>query len=196
MNKSTLPCVILAGGQSRRMGQNKALLPFAGSTLLEFQYNKMKGMFNQVWIACKKNQLSINGNMPLLIETQEESSPLFGLKNAFATLKCEKIFFITVDTPLVSYRAVKLLLEACSHQKADAWVMQSDQRTHPLVGIYSCFIQPTIDKSTQEKEFRLMRFLEKIECKKIHCGSEKQFINLNTPEAYKSLLQFEKETAC
>ena len=41
-----IPCVILSGGKSSRMGEDKSLLPFSSSkTLIEYQYKRLKPYF-------------------------------------------------------------------------------------------------------------------------------------------------------
>jgi len=44
--------VILCGGRSSRMGQNKSLLPFTeNKTILDFQYEKLSEVFNKVYVS-------------------------------------------------------------------------------------------------------------------------------------------------
>jgi len=59
-----IPCVIFAGGKSSRMGENKALLPFAGfETLTEYQYTRLSKIFSSVYISCKdKSIFSFDAN--------------------------------------------------------------------------------------------------------------------------------------
>ena len=53
-----IPCVIFAGGKSSRMGEDKALLPFAEfNTLTEFQLTRLKKIFKTVYISCKDKTL-------------------------------------------------------------------------------------------------------------------------------------------
>ena len=49
-----IPCVIFAGGKSSRMGRDKSLLPFGGfETLTQYQYERLKKIFANVYISCK-----------------------------------------------------------------------------------------------------------------------------------------------
>jgi molybdopterin-guanine dinucleotide biosynthesis protein A len=46
INPFEIPCVILSGGKSSRMGEDKSLLPFSSSnSLIEFQFNRLKPYF-------------------------------------------------------------------------------------------------------------------------------------------------------
>ncbi|GAA9993141.1 molybdenum cofactor guanylyltransferase MobA [Helicobacter pylori] len=108
-----IPCVLLAGGKSSRfitnnIQTNKALMPFESySSLLEYQYTRLLKLFKKVIISAKK---SYELNVPYLLERESDLfSPLFGIYNAFLTLQTPYIFFIPIDTPLVSFESIKAL---------------------------------------------------------------------------------------
>ena len=49
-----IPCVILAGGKSSRMGEDKSLLPFPPyKTLTHYQYQRLNKIFKNVYISSK-----------------------------------------------------------------------------------------------------------------------------------------------
>ena len=49
-----IPCVILSGGKSSRMGEDKSLLPFSSSnTLIQYQYERLKPYFKEIYISSK-----------------------------------------------------------------------------------------------------------------------------------------------
>ena len=53
--------VILAGGKSSRMQQDKALLPFGEvNSLAEFQYRRLSKIFSKVYISSKYNKFDFN----------------------------------------------------------------------------------------------------------------------------------------
>lgn len=56
-NKIDIPCIILCGGKSERMGEPKAFLRFGDLNLLEFQILKYKEIFNEIFISTKDNEL-------------------------------------------------------------------------------------------------------------------------------------------
>lgn len=53
---SEIPCVILAGGRSARMGADKCFLDFKAKSLIEWQFEKMSKLFASVFISCKANK--------------------------------------------------------------------------------------------------------------------------------------------
>lgn len=53
---SEIPCVILAGGRSARMGVDKCFLDFKAKSLIEWQFEKMSKLFASVFISCKADK--------------------------------------------------------------------------------------------------------------------------------------------
>lgn len=53
---SEIPCVILAGGRSARMGVDKCFLDFKAKSLIEWQFEKMSKLFTSVFISCKADK--------------------------------------------------------------------------------------------------------------------------------------------
>ena len=53
---SEIPCVILAGGRSARMGADKCFLDFKAKSLIEWQFEKMSKLFASVFISCKADK--------------------------------------------------------------------------------------------------------------------------------------------
>lgn len=53
---SEIPCVILAGGRSARMGVDKCFLDFKAKSLMEWQFEKMSKLFASVFISCKADK--------------------------------------------------------------------------------------------------------------------------------------------
>ena len=72
-------CVILAGGKSSRMGQDKTLLPFGGfETLTHYQASKFSKVFDEVFVSSKFEKF----NPPLKLikdESSEDYSPMLAL---------------------------------------------------------------------------------------------------------------------
>ena len=57
INPFEIPCVILSGGKSSRMGEDKSLLPFSSSSsLIEFQYRRLEPYFKNIFISAKNDK--------------------------------------------------------------------------------------------------------------------------------------------
>jgi len=75
--KYTIPAVIFAGGKSSRMGKDKASLPFGSyDTLAEYQYQRLKKIFSDIYIGSKTDKFDFNA--PLILDRYSVSSPMAG----------------------------------------------------------------------------------------------------------------------
>ena len=138
-----ITCVILSGGKSSRMGEDKSLLPFSTSkTLIQYQYERLKPYFKNIYISSKINKFDfLETDFLILDENQEVFSPILALDSIFNKLKNQKIFIITVDSPFVSIETIsKLIIES---ENYDICIAQT-QKTHNLCGIFSSNISKTI----------------------------------------------------
>lgn len=172
--------VILAGGKSSRMGKDKSLLPFGGfETLAEYQYTRLKRVFDEVYISTKEQKF--NFQAPLIIDKEDTFSPLVALDSILKILKSE-IFVLGVDMPFVSDQTIYKLLNYYNPQK-DAIVAKND-KIEPLCGIYT----PNILKNIKEllsKDNHKLNYLLRISDTIVLDGFfEGEFINLNYPKDY------------
>ncbi len=101
--------VIFAGGKSSRMGEDKALLPFANyPTLAEFQQAKLSTLFDHVYISAKANKFDFE--CKVIQDIYTDNSPLVGLISVFETIKAEEVFILSVDAPFVVVAGVMRML--------------------------------------------------------------------------------------
>lgn len=185
-----IPCVIFAGGKSSRMGEDKALLPFAGfNTLTQYQYVKLSKLFKNVYISCKdKSKFHFNA---AFIEDKEDTNvyaPTIGFITAFEKLRSDKIFVLSVDTPFVSENEIKELLKS-DDNSYDATIAKSDDGIQPLCGIYHISLLPSFNKMLQTNEHKLGFLLKNAHTKYVYFSQTQPFLNLNHPHQYQEALK-------
>ena len=107
-----IPCVILSGGKSSRMGEDKSLLPFSSSnTLIQYQYERLKPYFKEIYISSKTNKFDFVDNTNLILdENKDIYSPILALDTILKRFN-NKVFIITVDSPFVSIETIKRLID-------------------------------------------------------------------------------------
>jgi molybdopterin-guanine dinucleotide biosynthesis protein A len=180
-----IPCVILAGGRSSRMGEDKSLLPFGEySTLVEYQYQKLSKIFSNIYISSKVDKFDfLTDKTRILYDNSEDiSSPMIALESIFSTLKSQKIFIITVDTPLVQLDTINTLIN--NSVGYDVCIAESENKTHNLCGLFNRSIYKLIQKYIQEDMHKINFLIRNVNTKYIRFTNEQEFINVNTPDDY------------
>ncbi|GAA9014168.1 molybdenum cofactor guanylyltransferase MobA [Helicobacter pylori] len=187
-----IPCVLLAGGKSSRfitnnIQINKALMPFEShSSLLEYQYMRLLKLFKKVIISAKK---SYELNAPYLLERESDLfSPLFGIYNAFLTLQTPYIFFIPIDTPLVSFESIKAL---CGIKNFSVAYAKSPTKEHYLISLW----HQNILNALKTQNYRLSDLVKNTSSIAMHLDKEEEFLNPNTLKDYELAVQILKERA-
>lgn len=159
------------------------------SSLLEYQYTRLLKLFKKVIISTKK---SYDLNAPYLLEKESNLfSPLFGIHNAFLTLKTPYIFFIPIDTPLVSFESIKAL---CGIKNFSVIYAKSPTKEHYLISLWHqnslnalCYALKT--------NYRLSDLVKNTSSVAINFNQEEEFLNLNTLKDYELAVQILKKRA-
>lgn len=191
-----IPCVLLAGGKSSRftinnIQINKALMPLKSyPSLLEYQYTRLLKLFKQVIISTKKSYAL---NAPYLLEKESGLfSPLFGIHNAFLTLQTPYIFFIPIDTPLVSFESIKAL---CGIQNFSVVYAKSPTKEHYLISLWHQSTLNALNYALKTQNYRLSDLVKNTSSVAIHFNQEEEFLNLNTLKDYELAVQILKKRA-
>jgi len=185
-----IPCVLFAGGKSSRMGEDKALLPFANyATLTEFQYSRLSKIFSHVYISCKdKNKFDFQAACIEDIQTDGVYAPTVGFISAFEQLKYKSFFAISVDTPFIDEAIIQTLLQndkLCN----DATIAKTSGGIQPLCGIYHSSLLSSLKHMQKNGNHTLGRLLKDSKSTFIYFENNEKFLNLNTPQEYKQALQ-------
>lgn len=99
---------VLAGGQSRRMGRDKALLNFAGEPLIEHAIRTLEQAGLAVAIAGDRQDLAKYA--PIIQDREHAKGPLGGVCAALQSMEAQWAVFVTVDTPFLPADLVCYLL--------------------------------------------------------------------------------------
>ena len=183
-----ITCVILSGGKSSRMGEDKSLLPFSSSkTLIEYQYNRLKPYFKNIYISSKVDKFDfLEKECLILDENKDVFSPILALDTIFKKFQNQKIFIITVDTPFVSIDTIAKLIE--ESKDCDICIAQTE-KTHNLCGVFSSNISLTI-KTMIENDIHKIWFLIKNNIYKIiELPNNNEFLNINHRDDYEIALK-------
>ena len=179
-----LPCVIVAGGKSSRMGRDKALLPFGSfETLSEFQLNRLKDCFSSLHVSCKtKDKFSFNANFIEDTDEFKEYSPLVAIYSILKEFSGD-VCILSVDTPFVTCSTFEKLFFL--KQNFDVAIAKSSFGSHQLCGIYSTKILPLLKKQLNKGEHKIRDFLNQVKTTYVEFDNDEEFVNLNYFDEYK-----------
>ncbi len=164
-------------------------MPFESySSLLEYQYTRLLKLFKKVIISAKK---SYELNAPYLLERESDFfSPLFGIYNAFLTLQTPYIFFIPIDTPLVSFESIKAL---CGIKNFSVVYAKSPTKEHYLISLWHQNTLNALSYALKTQNYRLSDLVKNTSSVTMHLDKEEEFLNLNTLKDYELAVHILKE---
>ncbi len=135
--KEQLTGIILAGGNSSRMHQDKALLKLRGKFFFEILYDKLKKICTKVIISTNNQEVKINAaNCISVPDIIKNAGPGGGIYSALDASETEKNLIVSVDTPFIPKELFDFLLKA-NRQNFVVTVISEGDTLHPLIGIYS-----------------------------------------------------------
>lgn len=163
--------IILAGGRSSRMGQDKALLKLQGKTLLHRAVSLVK--------AAGINQILISRNEPGFInDLYPGAGPLAGIQSALLHVNAESCLVLPVDTPLLTADLLTLLLQHPCSCFADSPL--------PAVIPNTSEVKHWLSNQLQQKmpDRSIQRFLQRFGVVEIKCPDQQALANTNTPDQW------------
>ena len=152
---------ILAGGQSRRMGQDKALLTFGRETLLERQAALLqRAGAGEILLASgpgqRFNLLENNGLWRQVPDTVPDSGPLAGIAACLAAARASHLLVVAVDMPRLTPELLQELLGL--GEPGCGVVPVIDGQFEPLAAIYPLGILPMAVERLAARQLALQPF--------------------------------------
>ena len=179
-----LPCVIVAGGRSSRMGSDKALLPFGSfKTLSEYQLDKHKENLASLYVSCKtKEKFSFEANFIEDSKEFKEYSPLIAIYSILKEFD-SPVCILSVDTPFVGLDVFEKLFTC--RDGFDVVIARSPYGSHQLCAIYSPNILPVLKEQIEAGRHKIRDLLAKVATKYVDFDRDMPFTNLNHLKDYK-----------
>lgn len=183
MRLNELNCVILCGGKSSRMGQDKSKLMLKNQTLIQFQVDKFSKIFKSVYVSAKEDKFENHFN--LIKDSLEFKiySPMLALYSILSNFKNEFVFILSVDSPKVSKNELLKMLPFLE-QNYKIILVKTPLYKHPLCGFYHSSLAQTCKKFLEKDEQKIGLLFSKIKTKFVEFENEDAFLNLNFYEEY------------
>ena len=190
MEKNRLFGLILAGGHSKRMGQDKTLLSYHGKPQVEHVRGLLKGVCAEVFISAKDKKGDTLG-CPLLIDHQQfaDAGPLTGILSAMSAYPDESWLVMACDLPFVTKKTLQYLIENRDPAKpATAFISTSDGLPEPLCAIWEAHGFKDFLEFFRKGLHCSRKMLIKSSAHLITQPDPRWLDNVNTPQEYQQAL--------
>jgi molybdopterin-guanine dinucleotide biosynthesis protein A len=187
--------IILSGGKSSRMGEDKAFLPFPDKPLIEIVIDKLKLIFKELLIITDKPEHYKKYNVKIFKDEFSERGPLGGIYTGLIHSQNKYNFVIACDMPFLNLELINYLIQKINNY--DLVSFKYKGKIEPLFAIYSKNCISAIEKQLQDKDFKITNFFSKVKVKIIE---EKEalkydpqglsFISINTSDEYQKYKNF------
>lgn len=131
-----LSVVIMAGGESRRMGQDKALVPFLGQPLIQRVVARVAALGDEVLVTGNQPDSLAFLGLPVYPDLLPGRGALSGLYTAFASAQHPLVAVVGCDMPFVSSALLAALRDALLSQAVDAVVPRTGRGLEPFHAVY------------------------------------------------------------
>jgi len=179
--------VILAGGMSSRMGQNKALMALGGKRLVDRVVEVMRVVFHDLLMVTNTPEVYADLGIPMVGDVWPEKGSLGGVYSAIYHVTTPYCLVVACDMPFLNAAVMRYLIT----QIADYDVIVPDvlDELQTLHAIYSKACLQPIARRLEANRLRIVGFFPDVRVRTV-TASELQpydaellaFQNLNTPE--------------
>src|SRR5712692_7593153 len=172
--------LVLAGGQSRRMGRPKATLPVAGGTLIEWMLDRLAPGFDEVLVSVAGPDTELPPLRARVVEDRlPGAGPLAGIEAGLGRARFETLFAVACDMPFVSLELARKIVRAAPRH--DAAVPRLDGRPEPACAAYRRSARSAIESALRQGRLRAAEVLRDLDVRWLDDLDPAAFKNINTP---------------
>ena len=132
--RSEVALAVQAGGRSRRMGEDKAFLPFGDGTLLEWMRGRLAPSFPHVFLVANDAVRFRSLGLPVVNDALPEAGSAVGIYTAVLASPTERVLCLACDMPFVTPRLLRCLAEGSAG--FDVFVPRHGEYLQPLCAVY------------------------------------------------------------
>lgn len=187
-----LTVCIQAGGQSSRMGEDKALKIFLGRPLIQRVVDRLTPIANEIIVTTNRPDDYRFLNLRLFADIKPERGALGGLYTAIASATQPIVAVVACDMPFASSRLIEAMSRLLVEEEADVVIAKSEEGYEPLHAVYrreACL--PAIEKSIDADQWKVIAWFPQVKVRVLTMEEIKSadpeglaFWNVNTPEEF------------
>jgi len=186
MVKEEITGIILSGGKSSRLGEEKGLADFNGKPLIQYAIDILQAVCDKIIISANKQLDGYAAFGNEIVEDQvKDIGPMGGLMACLERSDTRYNFVISCDTPFVPSDLFPFLLESIENFQIAAPV-HHDNYIEPLCAVYATNVIWHLQQCIEDKNYKLIEFLKGVNSKMVTIHDqlpffhEEMFVNMNT----------------
>ncbi|HMD82041.1 MAG TPA: molybdenum cofactor guanylyltransferase [Anaerolineales bacterium] len=187
-----LTVAIQAGGQSSRMGEDKALKPFLGRPLIQRVIERLTPIADEIIVTTNRPEDYLFLNLRLFTDLKPGRGALGGLYTAIVSASQPIVAVVACDMPFASASLIETAARLLVEEEADVVIAKSEEGYEPLHAVYrrqTCL--PAIESTIDADQWKVIAWFPKVKVRVLTKEEMKQsdpsglaFWNLNTPEEF------------
>jgi len=187
-----LTVCIQAGGQSSRMGEDKALKTFLGRPLIQRVIERLSHIADELIVTTNRPDDYGFLNLRLAPDLKPGRGALGGLYTAIASAAHPIVAVVACDMPFASGALLKAASRLLVEEEADVVIARSEQGYEPLHAVYrreTCL--PAIEAAIDADQWKVIAWFPQVKVRVLTAEESKRydtlglaFWNVNTPEEF------------
>ncbi len=177
--------LVLAGGNSTRMGSDKALITYNNEPQYLHIYNLLKEYCIDVFISTQSKNYPKVSNL-FDNEKYRELGPLAGILTAFDYQNTDWLV-VAIDYPLITKHEIELLIET-SDEMANVFYNTNSTFYEPYLGLYKSNFQSVLNQYYTINCYSLQHILKETNVKKVLTENNNVIQNINSKEEFQLFL--------
>jgi len=187
-----LTICVQAGGESRRMGQDKARMPFLGRPLIQRVIDRLSPIADEVIVTTNTPDDYRFLGLPLFPDLKPGRGALGGLYTALSSATGDTVAVVACDMPFASPKLIEAASRLLVEEAADVVIPDSGGGLEPMHAVYrreTCI--PAIASAIDNDKWKLISWFPDVKVRVLQPDEVKNydpsglaFWNLNTPEEF------------
>ena len=190
MDHNKILGVVLAGGKSKRFGEDKSQVKLHGKILIDYILSEIIDQFNEILVVTN-NPIRFKDSSKILTtkDFEEGLGPLGGILTAMKWIKDQKkdyewISTFPSDTPFFTNKELKIFYENIDIKKSKLFFIKNKETRHNIFGLWSLDLLKKLETDLQKGERKVEVWADTVGVETINIEYEKRdpFFNINTKE--------------
>lgn len=185
--------IILAGGESCRMGCDKSMMPIGGRPMIEHIYNQLADHFSQVLISANDREKYAFLGPEIVEDKVPGCGPLMGIASGLEASRNDLNFVVACDIPEIDIAFVRQMLQMARH--CDAVVPKTGpSRYEPLFAVYRKSALPAMREVLSSGQRKIIKIFDHCKVRHVDLSHARWFRNINTIKDYQKRTEQFKTT--